>query len=115
MIPIQIKKIIFFVLVYTILSTQKFTKKFEKFDNSIKSRFYKHQIRLKDSPLDYGRPLGVDWIREIKIQKFRFYYVVFKEKVMMLWTDISEKKNQQEIIEFIKDNILLLKEYVDKL
>ena len=56
-----------------------------------------------------------DWFRELKYQDYRLYYLVYEKKVIVLLVSISDKKNQQEIIDSILENIKTLKEDIDSI
>jgi putative component of toxin-antitoxin plasmid stabilization module len=52
-----------------------------------------------------GKPLGFRYLRELKIDKFRVYYLIYEKEVIILLVTVSNKKQQQNTIKFIKDNI----------
>ena len=95
---------------YRIVYTKKFWKTFDKLDNGIKLRFNK-QIKILESNPYIGRPLKNNDFRELKVNKFRLYYVIRNYSVSVLLIDVSNKKNQQETIDFIYDD---LRKYFDK-
>ena len=49
-----------------------------------------------------GRALESDYFREKKIGKFRIYYLIYKECIIVYMVTISEKKDQQRTINTIR-------------
>lgn len=58
-----------------------------------------------------GKPLGVDWLREKKCGKYRVYYLIYEEQIIVFMVNISEKKYQQKVINTIK---LFLERYKEE-
>lgn len=54
-----------------------------------------------------GDPLGYPFFREKKIRGKRIYYLIYKEFHAVLMTNISTKKDQQEVIREIKERLPL--------
>lgn len=54
-----------------------------------------------------GDPIKVHWFREKKHSKFRVYYLIYEETKAVYIVNISEKKDQQRII----NTIWMLLEY----
>ena len=48
-----------------------------------------------------GRPLRVPWFREMKRGKFRIYYLVYEEFQIVYLVGLSEKRDQQRVIDAI--------------
>ncbi len=86
---------------WKILTTEEFKNKLSKLDNSIGSKILKAVDQLRENPFK-GKPLGYKFFREKKVKNCRFYYLIFKEKVLVLIVSLSSKKNQQETIKNIK-------------
>ncbi len=62
-----------------------------------------------------GKVLTYDFLREIKIGNKRIYYLIYKNLDLILLVAISKnKKDQQLIINFIKENIESYKLYAYK-
>lgn len=48
-----------------------------------------------------GKPLGAKWFREKKFKNKRIYFLIFEEKQSVYLVNISDKKDQQKIINSI--------------
>ncbi|MFP4112316.1 MAG: type II toxin-antitoxin system RelE family toxin [Candidatus Woesearchaeota archaeon] len=91
---------------YELLETENFSKAFSKLTKEIQKRFDCQFRKLLTDPFSIGDPIhGRRWFREIKNQKYRAYYMIFEDKVIIVLVGISEKKNQQKIIDFILRNV----------
>jgi mRNA-degrading endonuclease RelE of RelBE toxin-antitoxin system len=103
-------------MVYEIKETKKFSKLFRKLPNEVQVIFAKKLEEVKMRPLEIGDKIKVyDWFREIKYQDYRLYYLVYEKQVVVLLVSVSDKKNQQEIIDSILENIKNLKEDIDSI
>ncbi|MFW6231258.1 MAG: type II toxin-antitoxin system RelE family toxin [Nanoarchaeota archaeon] len=91
---------------YVLKETEEFRKEFLKLPANIQKRFRKQMIRLKENPFALGKPLkGKRWLRELKNKKFRVYYMIIEEDVLVLLISVSDKKHQQKVIDAIIDYI----------
>lgn len=86
---------------WRILKTELFERKFNKLDKSIQQQIEKIRDQLKENPF-VGKPLQVEFLREKKVGKFRLYYLIYKEYVIVYMIAISEKKDQQRAINTIQ-------------
>jgi mRNA-degrading endonuclease RelE of RelBE toxin-antitoxin system len=98
---------------YHIGTTKQFDKDFSKLDNSVKVRIEDEIEQLAINPY-VGRPLGYKFFREKKVDKFRFYYLIYEDHVVVFLIAISEKKDQQKTIDTIKHLIPHYKEFISK-
>ncbi|MBU2100764.1 hypothetical protein KKG83_00525 [Candidatus Micrarchaeota archaeon] len=55
-----------------------------------------------------GKPLSVKWFREKKFKKYRIYYLIYENIQSVYVVNLSNKKEQQKIINSI---MLLLDAY----
>lgn len=90
---------------YTIVETPEFTKQFNKIPVTIKKRFIRQLEEVKYDPYSRGKPLGRTWFRELKQEKYRLYYLIAKQKLLILLVRTSDKKHQHETITLIKEEI----------
>jgi len=90
---------------YKLKGTDEFEKQFNKFPQDIKNKFEKQFKKVKKDPYGIGKPLGYKWFRELKNKKSRVYYLIYEKEIIVLFVGISDKKNQQEIIEFVTNNL----------
>jgi putative component of toxin-antitoxin plasmid stabilization module len=49
-----------------------------------------------------GDPLGYKWFRELKQGKYRVYFYIYKNEIVILLLDTFDKKTQKEVISKIK-------------
>lgn len=76
---------------YKIVTTELFEKKFYKIIPLNKQEDAKRRInKLKQNPY-VGKPLGSPYFRELKLQKFRIYFQIFEEEVLVLLISVSDK------------------------
>jgi len=88
---------------YKIFLTQTFESKLENTEKSFKNWFEKILDQITENPF-VGKPLSVKWFREKKFKKYRIYYLVYKNVQSVYIVNLSDKKDQQKII----NSILLL-------
>lgn len=72
---------------------------------------------LRDKILEYpyvGNPLGYTFLREKKLRGLRIYFLIYEEEGIVLFVDISDKKEQQVVINKIKKNLEEYKGFVKK-
>ena len=94
--------------------TSEFEHKFEELPPDIKERFESRIKKLQENPYALGKPLGYSWFRELKNDKWRVYYLVYDQLVVVLFVGVSDKKNQQVVINIVKNNLKMFKEFVEK-
>lgn len=96
------------------LRKQEFIKKFEKLPPQVQE-----EIKiLRDKILEYpyiGDPLGYAFLREKKLKGLRIYFIIYEEDGIVLFVDISSKRNQQEVIDRIKKRVHEYREYVNSI
>jgi putative component of toxin-antitoxin plasmid stabilization module len=66
---------------------------------------------LRENPFR-GKSLGYSFFKEKKVKGYRVYYLIFKEEIVVLLVSISNKKNQQEIINKVKKMIPFYREKI---
>ncbi len=99
---------------WNLRETNEFEHNFEKLPSDIKERFENQIRKLQENPYALGRPLGYPWFRELKNDKFRVYYLIYDNLVLVLFVGVSDKKSQQAVIDIIKSNLKMFKEFVEK-
>jgi len=85
---------------YKVYRSQRFNKDLSKFDYGFKSVIDKIEGHIAENPYS-GEPLGVKWFREKRHEKYRIYYLIYEEIKVVFMIAISEKKNQQKVIDTI--------------
>ena len=98
---------------YETLTTQEFDKDFSKLDKSIKIRIDKVIEKLRENPYT-GKPLGYEFFREQKVGKHRIYYLIYEQFLVVFVVAMSEKNDQQETIDKVKNLMPFYKEEISK-
>ena len=97
---------------YAIKETKEFKKEFKKLPKHIRKRFKRQFRKVLINPYGLGRPLKFEWFREIKTEGYRVYYLIFDEKITVLFLGVSDKKNQQVVIDGMISNLPQFKEAI---
>ncbi len=84
-------------MTYRIFTTDEFDKKYKKLDKQLRKLIGTEINQLKDNPF-VGKQLSYPFFREKKVLNYRFYYLIYKEYVVVFVITISTKKNQQDAI-----------------
>lgn len=98
---------------YKIYTTEEFEKDFKKLDNSLQQQIEKEIEQLELNPY-VGKPLGYRFFREKKLKNYRFYYLIYDEYIVVFLIAISNKTDQQKVINAIKHLIPFYKEEIKK-
>jgi mRNA-degrading endonuclease RelE of RelBE toxin-antitoxin system len=91
---------------YQIAETKWFRKRFSKLPKDIRHRFNKQFLRVRKEPFALGKPLGYRWLRELRCGKHRAYYRIYEDQIIILFIAMSEKKDQQEVIDRINIDLV---------
>ncbi|PJC44594.1 hypothetical protein CO038_03310 [Candidatus Pacearchaeota archaeon CG_4_9_14_0_2_um_filter_39_13] len=86
---------------YKIYHSARFDGELAKFDLDFQRRVDKIEGQLVDNPYT-GDPLNVKWFREKRIGKYRVYYLIYEDFSAVFMVGISEKKDQQRVINTIR-------------
>jgi mRNA-degrading endonuclease RelE of RelBE toxin-antitoxin system len=95
------------MLTWKVFFTGTFEEKLEKSEESLKNWLEKILDQLEQNPF-VGKPIKVNWFREKKFGKHRIYYLIYENCKSVYLVNMSEKKDQQAIINSIE---LLLEVY----
>ena len=98
---------------YKIYTTEEFDIYFSKLDRSIQQQIEKEIEQLEINPY-VGKPLGYKFFREKKIKNYRIYYLLYDEYVVVFVVALSDKKEQQKVINKIKHLIPFYREQIKK-
>ena len=98
---------------YDIYATDTFKRIFESSDKNEQDWINKIRESFKDFPT--GKPLGFKWFREKKYLNKRLYYLIDEETQKILFVSFASKKEQQKIINFVKENMQELLNYLRSL
>ncbi len=99
---------------FKIYHSARFDKELSKLDNRFQERFDKIEEHLIDNPY-YGTPLGYKWFRETRFENYRFYYLIYENLEVIFMVGISDKKDQQKVINTIKLLFEFFKEEIEGL
>jgi putative component of toxin-antitoxin plasmid stabilization module len=103
---------------YKLYRTKTFDKEFEKLPSFEQKEIQNFENKLIENPF-VGKPLGLIFFREKKLNGRRVYYLIYEEFVVILMVAISDKKTQQPTIEAIKNRLNeyynLVKNSLDKI
>lgn len=98
---------------FKIFTTEEFDKDFDKLDLSLQKQIEKEIEQLEENPY-VGKPLGYKFFREKKVKNYRIYCLIYEEYVVVFVVAVSDKKNQQRVIDSIKHLIPFYKEEIKK-
>ncbi|HLC57639.1 MAG TPA: type II toxin-antitoxin system RelE/ParE family toxin [Candidatus Nanoarchaeia archaeon] len=98
---------------YKVYTTDEFDRLFAKLDNSLQKQIEKEIEQLETNPYA-GRPLGYRFFREKRVKGYRFYYLIYEEYVVVFVITLSDKKEQQKMIDAIKSLIPYYREEIRK-
>lgn len=87
-------------MVFVVYHTKEFDKKLQKFSKDFKEWVDKIEDQLIGNPY-VGNPISVPWFREKKKGKYRIYYLIYNDFNVVYKVGISEKNDQQIIINTI--------------
>ncbi|MAH06929.1 hypothetical protein CMI38_01605 [Candidatus Pacearchaeota archaeon] len=103
-------------MIYDIFTSKEFDKELEKISEEEKNKIIKLIDQIKENPY-VGDQLQIRSLREKRIEENRMYYLVFDDLKSIFLIAISNKKDQQKMIDFIKENIntyrKILKEFIN--
>ena len=99
---------------YKVYHSESFDQELKKFDNQFRERVDKIEEQLVWNPY-VGDPLNVKWFREKRIEKYRIYYLIYKDLNSVFMVAISEKKDQQKVINTIRLLFDFFREEIEKL
>lgn len=89
---------------YNVIGTDTYLREIKKWPKTQRVITDKIPARLKSNP-NIGKPLAYPFIREIRVREKRVYYLVYDELHLVLLVAVSGKKDQQDTINHIKENL----------
>jgi len=98
---------------YKIYATETFKKIYESLDQSEKEWIDKIKNKLEEYPA--GKPLCYKWFKEKKYLNKRLFFLIDEDTKKILLVSFASKKEQQQVINFIKLNMKELLEYLKSL
>ena len=100
-------------MAYRVLKTTVFERKFSRLPPDVQRAIEKIKDKLKENPFS-GKPLRYDFFREKKLGKFRIYYLIYEEFLILYMITISEKKDQQIAINTVMQFLDIYKKEVEE-
>ena len=91
-------------MTFTSKKTDKFIKKLNKLPTFLICRIEDLGNKVMEYPF-VGKPLFFPFFREKRLGSLRIYFLIYENKKEVLFIDISTKKDQQEIIDKIREYI----------
>lgn len=99
---------------YKVYHSRRFDKELDKFDKDFQNKVEKIEDQLVENPSS-GTPLSVSWFREKRLGKYRIYYLIYDDILSVFMVGISEKKDQQKVINTIKLLLDFFREEIENL
>jgi len=99
---------------FKIYHSARFDGELAKYDLNFQDKVDKIEDQLIDNPY-VGNPLNVKWFREKRIQGKRVYFIIYKDLESVFMVAISDKKDQQKIINTVRFLFDFLRDEIRKL
>src|SRR3989344_8918079 len=99
---------------YSIYHSANFDGELSKFDKNFQDRVDKIEEQLLENPYK-GDPLGVKWFREKRYNKYRIYFIIYEDLKSVFMVAISEKKDQQKVINTVRIMFDFLRKEIENL
>ena len=97
---------------YRVIGTETYEKEIDSLDTSEIKIAEKIPEKLAENP-HIGKQLQYHFLREKRLREKRVYYLVYDDLKLVLLVATSGKKNQQEVINFIKNNLSEFRKYAE--
>lgn len=91
-------------MVYEIKMIELFEKKLNLLRINKREDILNRLEKLSINPF-IGKPLGYKFLRELKLDKFRVYYLIFENELIVLIITAGDKKDQKDTIKYLRNNI----------
>ena len=98
---------------HRVFRSGKYEQKLNKLDKSEFDRVIKFEQSLKVEPYN-GKPLGYEFFREKKFDGKRLIFLVYEQHKCVFLVTITDKKLQQIEINFIKANLDIYKNEIER-
>ena len=98
---------------HRIYHSERFDRELSKFDSYFQNQVDKIEDSLSKNPY-LGNPLSVIWFREKRIGKYRIYFLIYEDLNSVFMVAISEKKDQQKVINTIRLMLDVFREQIEK-
>ena len=98
---------------YNAFSTETFNKLYSTLSKNEQIWISKIRDNLEENPT--GKILQFEWFREKKYLNKRLYFLIDESSKKILFVAFASKKEQQNVINFVKQNMKELLEYLKNL
>ncbi len=98
---------------YRVFRSGKYEQKLNKLDKSELDRVIQFEQSLKIEPYN-GKPLGYEFFREKKFNGKRLIFLVYEQHQRVFLITMTNKKLQQIEINFIKANLDIYQEEIER-
>lgn len=99
---------------WKVFFTATFEEKLKKCEKSFHEWVEKILDQLEENPF-VGKPLDAKWFREKKFGKLLIYYLIYENLKAVYLVNLSEKKDQQAIINSIMILLGVYKKEIEEL
>src|SRR3989338_11217837 len=86
---------------FKVYHSSRFDRELSKYDKAFQDRVDNIEDQIVENPYT-GDPLNVKWFREKRYGKYRIYFLVYEDLQATIMVAISEKKDQQKVINTIR-------------
>ena len=86
---------------FKIYHSKRFDAELSKFDKNFLDRVDKIEDQLIINPYA-GDPIDAKWFREKRIDEKRIYFLIYENLDSVLMVAVSDKKDQQKVINTVK-------------
>jgi mRNA-degrading endonuclease RelE of RelBE toxin-antitoxin system len=101
-------------MAFRVFRSENYERKLDKLDKGERDRVLKFEQELKVQPFS-GKPLGYKFIREKKLDGKRLISLVYEEHQCVFLVALTNKKAQQQEINFIKTHLDVYKKELDRI
>ncbi len=99
---------------FTVIGTDTYLNEVSKWSKVDREAAEKIPKKLSLSPF-LGDPLGYPFLREKRIREKRIYYLIYQDLKLVLLVATSDKKDQQDTIDHIKDSLDEFRKIAEKI
>lgn len=99
---------------FKVIATETYLEEINKWGKSDKEAAEKLPKKLVENPY-VGKQLSYPFLREKRVKEKRVYYLIYEDLKLVLLTAVSGKKDQQETINHIKENLYEFREIAESI
>ena len=99
---------------FKVYHSARFNRELSKLGVDFQRRVDKIEDEISENPYT-GKPLNVKWFREKRYGSHRIYYLVYEDLKSVIFVGISDKDNQQQVINTNRLLFSYFREEIEKL